>query len=156
MSRHVHVVRWSSTGVPTACLSLREESDERNITISLPQTKIPLILADAQWLELILQNLIFNAIAHSPCGATVSLKTTMDSGYCEIKIENPMADPLSTKDLDFIFKRFWRKDVARESGRHAGIGLSLVKSYIELMGLDVHAKISGSRFCLVLSGIKIA
>lgn len=67
-----------------------------------------------------------------------------------------MKNPLSTQDLELIFKRFWRKDPARESGHHSGIGLSLVKSYADLMGLEVSASISGDLFRILLSRIKIA
>ena len=142
--------------IEKVCQGLAEETAERDITIELPQTRLPDILADAQWLELILQNLVFNAIAHSPSGATVTLTAAAVSDYCELKIENPMEDPLSSQDLDMIFKRFWRKDAARETGRHAGIGLSLVKSYVKLTDLEVRATISDDRFCISLSGLKIA
>ena len=114
------------------------------------------MLADNQWLELVLQNLIFNAVSHSPSGATITLTATTDADYCGLELENPMEDPLSAQDLDLIFKRFWRKDAARETGRHAGIGLSLVKSYVDLMDLKVHATISDNNFCISLSGLKVA
>jgi signal transduction histidine kinase len=142
--------------IDKVCLGLAEEMDARDIHIELSKTPIPVVLADAQWLELILHNLIFNAISHSTNGATITLNTRSDSGLCGLEIENPMQDPLSHQDLDLIFKRFWRKDVARETGRHAGIGLSLVKSYVKLMGLDVRASITGNKFNISLSGLKTA
>lgn len=143
--------------IEKVCQGLAEETAERDITIEPPQTVLPIILADAQWLELILQNLIFNAIAYSPNGATVTLTAVSDSDYCELKIENPMEDPLSSQDLELIYNRFWRKDTARKTGRHAGIGLSLVKSYVKLMGLDVQASISDdNQFSITLSKLEIA
>ncbi len=142
--------------IEKVCLGLAEETKERDIIIKLPHPQVPVILADAQWLELIVQNLIFNAISYSPGGATVTLTVVSDSGYCELKFENPMEDPLSSQDLDLIFKRFWKKDAARVTGRHAGIGLSLVKSYVKLMGLEVRATISDNNFCISLSGLKVA
>jgi signal transduction histidine kinase len=143
--------------IEKVCQGLAEETAEREITIELPQTKLSIVLADAQWLELILQNLIFNAISHSPNGATVTLTAESVSGYCKLKIENPMEEPLSSENLDMIFKRFWRKDAARKTGRHAGIGLSLVKSYVKLMDLDVHASISDdNKFRITLSRLEIA
>ena len=138
------------------CLNLAIETSERDIHIELPQAKLPLILADARWLELILQNLIFNALSHSPRGGLVTLETEQASGYCKLAIENRMKNPLSNQDLELIFKRFWRKDPARESGTHSGIGLSLVKSYADLMGLEVSASISGDMFRIQLSHIKLA
>jgi signal transduction histidine kinase len=142
--------------VEKVCLSLAEETAEKGIDIELPATPMPVVLTDPQWLKLVLENLVFNAISHSPEGATVTLKAVVDDGKCAIEIENPMEDQLSTSDLGNIFKRFWRKDSAREAGRHAGIGLSLVKSYVDLMQLEVQVTVTGNRFCIVLSGMKIA
>jgi signal transduction histidine kinase len=142
--------------IEKVCRSLVEETDEKGIVIERPKTPLPLVLADNQWLELVLQNLIFNAVSHSPSGATITLTATTDADYCGLELENPMEDPLSAQDLDLIFKRFWRKDAARETGRHAGIGLSLVKSYVDLMDLKVHATISDNNFCISLSGLKVA
>ena len=84
------------------------------------------------------------------------IKTVSDGAKCSLEIENPMGDPLSTADLEDMFKRFWRKDSAREAGRHAGIGLSLVKSYVDLMRFEVLATAADQRFCIVLRGMKIA
>lgn len=137
-------------------LNLAAETEEKGIDIVFPETDVSLILADARWLELILHNLIFNAISHSPQGASVILKAELNSGYCQLEIGNPMKNPLSTEDLDLIFKRFWCKDPARESGNHSGIGLSLVKSYADLMHLEVSASISDGMFRILLSHMKIA
>jgi two-component system copper resistance phosphate regulon response regulator CusR len=72
----------------------------------------------------ILQNLIYNAVSHSPDGALVSITADIRDGFCTLQIENPMSDPLTEQDLEMIFKRFWRKDSARETGWHAGIELA--------------------------------
>ena len=137
------------------CRSLNHEITEKNLTIDLPVVNLTVVLVDAQWIELILQNLIFNAISHSPDDATISMQVKSDLEYSRLEICNPMLDPLSREDLEMIFDRFWRKDVARESGSHAGIGLSLVKSYAGLMNLDVSTTITDKgEFCISLSKIK--
>lgn len=142
--------------VEMVCLSLAEEIAEKDIVIEPALAPMPVVLTDPQWLKPVLQNLVFNAISHSPEGSTVTLKAIADAGTCELEIENPMQDPLSAADLENIFKRLWRKDSAREAGRHAGIGLTLVKSYVDLMQLEVKVTVSDNRFCIVLSGMKIA
>ncbi len=135
-------------------LSFREEASDRNITIERGQGQMPTILVDAQWFELILQNLIYNAVSHSPDGALVNITADSRDGYCTLQIKNPMSDPLTDQDLEMIFKRFWRKDSARVTGRHAGIGLALVKSYVDLMGLEIKVSIADGNFQLDLSTIK--
>ena len=142
--------------IEDVCQSLSAEAAERDIVIETPIIPMPVVLADPQWLELVLRNLVFNAISYSPAGSRVTIKTVSDGAKCSLEIENPMGDPLSTVDLEDMFKRFWRKDSAREAGRHAGIGLSLVKSYVDLMRFEVLATAADQRFCIVLRGMKIA
>jgi signal transduction histidine kinase len=68
-----------------------------------------------------------------------------------------MLELLSQQDQALIFNRFWRKDSARETGRHAVIGLALVKSYAGLMELELKTSIDeNSRFNIRLSNFRIA
>jgi two-component system sensor histidine kinase QseC len=138
------------------CANLRDEAAARDISIEQPGFDLPKVVVDPQWLELILQNLLFNAISHSPHGSRIDIGAELDTKHCAIEFTNPMANPLSSTDLEMIFNRFWRKDLARETGRHAGIGLSLVKSYVGLMGLEVRASISDNLFRIRLAGLEKA
>ncbi|MCG6888285.1 MAG: hypothetical protein LJE92_01745 [Gammaproteobacteria bacterium] len=135
-------------------LGVSAETNERNITIERVAGLMPTIQIDPQWFELILKNLLFNAVAHSPDGSVVTIEVISEAGFCALEIENPMAVPLGEQDLPMIFKRLWRKDTSRATGRHAGIGLSLVKSFADLMNLEVNASISRDLFHLRLSRIR--
>ena len=137
-------------------LGISSETSERKIAIRRATGPMPTILIDAQWFELILHNLLFNAVSHSNDGSVVTIKVSSGADFCTLEIENPMAIPLSDQDLSMIFKRFWRKDSARETGRHAGIGLSLVKSFVDLMSLEVSVRTSQDLFCVRLSQILIS
>ena len=141
--------------VDKAVQSVSEEASDRNITIEQSREALSDILIDAQWMELILHNLVSNAVAHCPDNARVSIAINHQGNYCSLDISNPLAVALNQKDLAMIFKRFWRKDVARETGRHAGIGLSLVRSFVDLMNLEVNAEIVQDRFHIQLSQIQL-
>jgi signal transduction histidine kinase len=136
--------------------NLSDEASARDISIESSGFNLPKLNIDPQWLELILQNLLSNAISHSPPGSRIYIEAEMNAKQCAILFSNPMADPLSSVDLEMIFNRFWRKDRARETGRHAGIGLSLVRSYVDLMGLEVTASISDNRFRIRLTGLELS
>lgn len=138
------------------CSSLNAECERKAIRIDPPASKPPVIIADPQWLELMLHNLLFNAISHSPDGANVGIEIDVDGTFCRLEIHNPMSIPLTAEDMENVFQRFWRKDTARETGRHAGIGLSLVKSYADLMGIGIDAWVLEERFHIALSRIRIA
>jgi len=140
-----------------ACLSLATEAAAKNIRIEISPSDLPAISADEQWLALIVSNLISNAISHSPTQATINISITTDDNRCALEVVNPMLESLSQQDLDSIFNRFWRKDSAREAGRHAGIGLALVKSCAGLMQLELNTSIDeNNQFHIRLSNFHIA
>ena len=141
--------------VGKVCTSLGDEARARDITIMQPGINLPSVVVDPQWLELILRNLLINAISHSPPGSRIDIGAELSQKHCAIEFINPMADPLTSTDLEMIFNRFWRKDVARETGHHAGIGLSLVKSYVDLMGLEVTVSVSDNLFRIKLAGLEL-
>ena len=136
--------------------SLSAECERKAISINPPANRPPDIIADPQWLELMLHNLLFNAISHSPEGANVSIEIDVDGAFCRLEIHNPMSIPLTAEDIENVFQRFWRKDTARETGRHAGIGLSLVKSYADLMGIGIDAWVLDEHFHIALSRIRVS
>lgn len=142
--------------VDRVCSRLSFESNAKGISLKPSQRKLPNLLTDERWLELILFNLISNAIAYSPQNAHVDIEVFQDEDRCTVQIKNPMIESLSTDDIGHVFKRFWRKDSARTSNTHVGVGLALVKSYTKCMDIDVKAFIDENRnFCIRISNIKL-
>ena len=142
--------------ITNVCSKLDFESQAKNISFKFSSHKSPVLLVDANWLELMLFNLIANAIAYSPRDVTVEIVISSHNDRCMIEIKNPMLEPLVADDINHIFERFWRKDSARTTGNHVGIGLALVKSYTEYLNLEVEAHISDEQvFCISISNIKI-
>jgi len=136
---------------------LATELEENSVGIDLPPPPLPTVRLDAQWLEMILRNLLYNGIVHGMRDSKITVRCETSGKRCALEIENPMQEPLSKDDLEQIFNRFWRKDSARKTGRHAGIGLSLVKAYADLMQLEVTATITAqNNFRIRLVGIPLA
>ena len=90
-------------------------------------------------LQLLLHNVIGNAVAHSPADAEIAIECRVESSGIALAVANPRGD-LEEHDLPQIFERFWRKDAARRDDGHAGLGLSLVRAYAEQIGVEVTAK----------------
>lgn len=44
-------------------------------------------------------------------------------------------------DVPHLFERFWRKDPARSSGEHSGLGLALVTAYAQQVHFEVAAEL---------------
>jgi signal transduction histidine kinase len=88
--------------------------------------------ADERRLKQALFNLISNAIKFTPAGGTIRLGARRDNGGVQLTVaDNGVGIP--TEDQARVFEKFERGNPqARQSG--AGLGLSLVKSFIELHG----------------------
>lgn len=76
------------------------------------------IRADPVLLEIVLDNLLGNAVAYVPAGGLVGLRAMQDG----IEVRNA-APTLHAEDLANFGQRFWRKDA--QGAGHAGLGLAL-------------------------------
>jgi signal transduction histidine kinase len=88
----------------------------------------------------ILQNLLGNAVAHAPEGADVLVEASPG----RLAVSNP-APGLDEEDLERLFERFWRKDESRSGYGHSGLGLSIVKACVALLGGECRATLSPDR-----------
>lgn len=116
---------------------LETEAAERSVRLELAASPEP-IVSDRDKLRLIVANLLSNAVTYSPAGSTVACTAHAEDGRLRITVANP-APHLTAEDLPHLFERFWRKDPARSTGRNAGLGLALARSFATLLGFDLTA-----------------
>ncbi len=112
------------------------------------------VITDRAKLALALRNLVDNAIAYTPPGETIEIATrSLGGGGFALEVTNS-APQLAAADLPHLFERFWRKDAARADPRHSGLGLSLVQSLCERLGLRVGADLDerDRRLTVTISG----
>lgn len=88
------------------------------------------IETDPALLEIVLDNLVGNAVAYAPQGSTVHLRATRD--HIETRNEAPA---LQADDLASFGQRFWRKDV--HGAGHAGLGLALAGAASRALGMTL-------------------
>ena len=86
-----------------------------------------------------MNNLVTNALAHTPRGGSVTLAASGDATTTVVEVVDTGCGIPAT-DIPHVFDRFYRVDQARRfgEGAHVGLGLSLVKSIVELHGGTVH------------------
>ena len=117
------------------------------------------VLADPGVLEIVLSNLLSNAVEYSPASGEVELVTSITGEpdepdgrgrAVELRISNP-SEALGERDLNQISEPFWRKDAARSSGRHAGLGLALVRQLTQLADVPLGFRVHGERFVASLT-----
>jgi two-component system sensor histidine kinase QseC len=107
--------------------------------------------ADQFLLSSILSNLCENAVEYAPRDGDIQLTTRVENQSFAIEISNS-APELTSKDIEKLFDRFWRKEAARTGGNHTGLGLSMARSFAQTMGWSLEAKLKESQLILSLSG----
>jgi len=90
------------------------------------------VMADIGLMQRVLENLIGNAIKHTPENGKVLLKLNQDSGQFNIIIRDT-GRGISQKELPFIFDRLYRADNSSNYAQNSsGLGLTIVKKILEL------------------------
>ena len=99
-----------------------------------------LIIADGEQIRRVIHNIVGNAIKYMDKEKGVIQIRVKDVGdFVQVEIEDN-GKGIAAKDLTFIFDRFYRTDVSRNSSKGgSGIGLSIVKKILEDHGGKVWA-----------------
>jgi signal transduction histidine kinase len=93
------------------------------------------LTGDRQLLAQMISNLVENALAHTPAGATVMLALRKAGTRLEIEVsDNGPGIPEAERDK--VFDRFYRLDRSRTTAG-SGLGLALVKAIAMLHGLSL-------------------
>ena len=96
------------------------------------------VTADRDRLRQALANLVDNAIKYTPQGGQVELSATAESDAVVIRVSDT-GPGISEHDLPRIFDRLYRGDQSRAT-RGLGLGLNLVRAYVEAQGGRVEVK----------------
>ena len=99
-----------------------------------------MVIADGEQIRRVIHNIISNAIKYmdKPKGI-IQIRIKDVGDFIQIEIEDN-GKGIGPKDLPYIFDRFYRTDVSRNSSKGgSGIGLSIVKKIIEDHGGKIWA-----------------
>ncbi len=109
--------------------------------------------ADIGLLERTLENLLENALAHTPPDGRVTLAVLAHDDGALVEVRDT-GSGIPPDDLPHIFERFYRVDKARTlASSGSGLGLAIVKRIVELHGSQIHVDSSvgaGTRFWFTL------
>ena len=79
-------------------------------------------------------NLVLNALQHTPCGGSVTLRTETTERGVEMKIEDT-GEGIGPADLPLVFNRFYRGDRSRaRTTGGTGLGLAICKAIVDAYG----------------------
>ena len=95
------------------------------------------VLADRNMLEVMIQNLLGNAVKYSPEGSTVEINWSRKNREVSLRIRDHGIG-IAEEAKPHIFERFFRADDSRvETAGGAGLGLAIVKRLAELQNLKL-------------------
>ena len=121
------------------CETLAPLAQNRNVSLQVGACDPAQVLGDPDRLARILDNLLDNAIRHSPAGSTV----TVSFEQAERELQCSVSDHgsgIPAAHLPFIFERFYRVDAARDrQAGGSGLGLAIVRALVQVQGGRVTA-----------------
>ena len=100
--------------------------------------EVPLVRGDIALMERVLENLIDNAIRHTPGGGHVTVSLVRESGRFAVRVADT-GQGISEEHLPHIFDRFYKAGAPSRSGG-AGLGLAIAKRILELHGTTLTAE----------------
>ena len=110
----------------------------QNLVLNMPD-KLPTLWADANRLIQVLVNLLSNASKFSPMGGKIELNISQDPDWMTIAVLDN-GPGLPTERYADLFKRFVTANQSHDTQYGIGLGLSVVKSIVEMHGGQVGAE----------------
>lgn len=120
--------------------SFQAEISSRNLRFTCELPKEFPLNSDRVIVRSILSNLLLNAIEYSADATPLKLSGRIDSEMIELTIEN-RPDEVTREDLEHFCEAFWRKDSARSSREHTGLGLALSLAFVRLLKGELNFEI---------------
>jgi len=110
-------------------LSAREK--QIAIQVDLAQS-LPFVNADIAMIERVIENLLENAVRHTPAGGSIRLAFSPQNGDIAVDISDTGCG-IAPEDLPFVFDRFYHRDQTQNGKTgYSGLGLAITKRILEL------------------------
>ncbi len=128
-----------SADLRTALEAMTPRADATAVSLELAADAALFASRDAKALQLVLRNLLDNAIKFSPRGAVVRASLQSVDGRARIRVEDAGLG-IHPDELGHIFEPFWRSDHAPGG---AGLGLHLARELVRAHGGEILAESPG-------------
>jgi len=110
------------------------EAQRRGSTIDIEAgAGLPMVDADIALVERVLENLLDNALSHSPDGGAIRIPIARNGDVVRIAVADS-GPGIAPEHLPRVFDRFYQAENAHRGNAHAGLGLAIAKRIVELHG----------------------
>ena len=129
---------------------LQAERAGVRLVMARPES-LPVAQLDIALTERLLDNLITNAIDHTPAGGHIEIELTQEDRFALVAVRDD-GPGIPSADLPRLFDPFYRSPQANNHGGHAGLGLAIAKRIAHLQGGELQAvnRVEGGA-CFTLS-----
>jgi two-component system OmpR family sensor kinase len=121
--------------------------------VTLEAAEPVIVDGDEGRLTQVIDNLVGNAIQHTPRGSPVTVAVTVSAGCAELTVADH-GPGMTAEQASRVFERFYRTDGARTRARGgAGLGLAIASSLAAAHGGEITVETApgkGAAFCLRL------
>jgi two-component system CheB/CheR fusion protein len=130
--------------VDAAVETARSEIERRRHELSVSLPARPVMLdADPSRISQVLSNLLINAAKYTEDGGRIALTGRTEGAQLVLTVADN-GRGLDAKTLESMFDMFWQSgEIATKSAHSMGIGLSLVRSIVQMHGGTVEARSDG-------------
>ena len=117
---------------------LQLPAEQRSVRLQARiSSAVPLVYGDIGLMQRVLENLIENALKHTPAGGVVSIAVGTGENAVVVRVRDS-GQGIAEQDLPHVFERFYRADKRRGQGSGgAGLGLAIVRRILELHGSTI-------------------
>ena len=140
--------------VRTCMRGLEAEARARHVDLyARLDGNLPAVQAAPDQVQRVLQNLLTNALRHTPSDGSVAVRVEQLGREVQVSVEDT-GEGLDEEARQRMFDRFWRGDPAR-SVRGAGLGLAIARGIVEAHGGRIWAESppdGGARVSFTLPG----
>lgn len=120
-----------------AALRWREMFSEKGVALDLRVAdELPDVRMDPERLAQVLNNLLANALRHTPNGGRVVVQADLHAGAVRTAVMDT-GPGIPPEDLPHVFDRFWRREARgprRDGEGGSGLGLAIARQFVEAMG----------------------
>ncbi len=109
------------------------KAEKKNIALEIQaQDDDCFVVADIALIHTVLQNLVDNALTHTPEGGKVSIKISKRDGQGYVEVADT-GKGIGSHEIPYIFERFYQSQQQSDSNKiGTGLGLAIVKRIIDL------------------------
>jgi signal transduction histidine kinase len=133
----------------------RLRASERGVRLEVcPSGAVPFVEADIGMMQRVLENVIENALRHTPENGRVTVRLGIDGPLVQVQVEDTGAG-IAPEDLPHIFERFYRGASSGADGG-SGLGLAISKRILELHDCPIEARSSPGRGTTFAFGLPAA